>query len=84
MSWQDITLAICNALFVYSLIPQVYHQFKIKKGLVTAQTSAITALALYVVGFVFLTLKLYVAAVVDFTTATLWTVLLIQRWAYKH
>lgn len=83
MTWQDIVLSMTIILASYALIPQVIHGFKIKRGLITYQTSIIYAVAIYTAAIVFLTLGLYFSALMDFIIGTLWLVLLIQKIMYK-
>ena len=44
MIWQDLVISIVNLVFSISLIPQVIHGYKTKKGLITLQTSVPTTL----------------------------------------
>ena len=43
----------------------------------------ITTVGLYITAIVFLTLKLYFSAIMNFITGTLWLILLSQRIKYK-
>ncbi|MFH1358698.1 MAG: hypothetical protein ABIH37_02320 [archaeon] len=83
MVWQDITLTVLNAIFAYSLIPQVYHGFKTKKRHIVVQTAVITTVALYTQTIVFFTLDLFFASIMSSFIAILWTLLLIQSSIYK-
>ncbi|MFC1691442.1 hypothetical protein ACFL0W_04650 [Nanoarchaeota archaeon] len=83
MIWQDIVIMIATIILSVSLVPQVYHCFKKKKGTITPYTSVPTLIGLYVIAFSFFTLKLYFSAVVTTITGTLWLVLFIQRIVYK-
>lgn len=83
MVWQDILIAICTFLFAYSLVPQIIAGYREKKGLVEIQTSLITALGLYLVAAAMFTLHLYFSASMNFLTAILWSVILIQKLIYK-
>ncbi|VVB77598.1 Uncharacterised protein [uncultured archaeon] len=83
MVWQDLVIPIVNALFIFALIPQIYHGFKIKKKLMTIQTPMITFLGLYVLAVTFLTLNLYFSTVATLASATLWYILLLQTVIYR-
>jgi hypothetical protein len=83
MIWQDIVIAIANLLFTFSLVNQVYHGFKTKKGFILLRTSGLTSLGLYLVGFSFFSLSLYFSGIIATTNATLWLTLFIQRLIFK-
>ncbi|MBT4136147.1 hypothetical protein HOD75_00205 [archaeon] len=83
MVWQDIVIAIANVLFGYSLIYQVYLGFKKRKGFLAIQTSFLTTIGLYAIAFAFLTMNLYISALVSVFNGTLWLILFIQRLIYK-
>ena len=83
MVWQDIVITVTLIVFSYALLPQIYQGFKHKKGFVNLQTSAITALGTYVLGFVYFTLKLYFSAFMVFIIGTLWAILFFQKITYK-
>ena len=82
MIWQDIVISLVNIVFSISLIPQVIHGYKLKKGLITLKTSIPTTLGLYVMSFAFFSLKLYYSAALGALTATLWLILFIQKLRY--
>jgi hypothetical protein len=83
MVWQDILIAVANALFTFSLISQVFHGFKKKKGFILLRTSGLTSLGLYAISISFFTLSLYFSAIIAFTNATLWATLFIQGLLYS-
>ncbi len=83
MIWQDIILTLVNFIFTYSLIPQVYHGFKVKKTSILFQTALLTFIGLYLSSIAMLTLRLYVSGAVMFVNATLWLLLFIQTVIYK-
>lgn len=84
MVWQDITVAAANALFVYSLSFQVYKGFKEQKGFIALQTSALTALGLYILTVSYFALDLYLSTLVVFISGSLWVMLAVQRIIYKR
>lgn len=84
MNWQDITISLANVLFSVSLIIQVYYGFKEKVGPIKYLTSIPTFVGLYTVSFVFVTLTLYLSAIISFLNGTLWLLLFIQRLIYKN
>jgi hypothetical protein len=82
MVWQDITIAIANGLFTFSLASQAYHGFKKKRGVILLRTAGLTSLGLYAISISFFTLSLYFSSLIAFLNATLWAVLLAQRVGY--
>lgn len=82
MIWQDIVITIANLLFTYALLPQVYHGFKAKKGVMVFQTAVLTTLGLYAMAVAFLTLNLLFSGIISTINGTLWALLLIQRLIY--
>jgi len=82
--WQDIIIAIANILFTYSLIHQVYHGFKNKKGFLTLTASGLTTIGLYAISVAYFTLSLYFSVVISFINGTLWLILFMQGWIYKN
>jgi len=83
MIWQDYVVAIAMFAFVYSLIPQIAKGFRVKKPLVTWQTSAIYGTASFVLGVTFLTLNLYFTTIMNLLVAGLWGVLFYQNLKYR-
>tara|TARA_Y100000310_G_scaffold334530_1_gene414537 strand:- start:756 stop:1013 length:258 start_codon:yes stop_codon:yes gene_type:complete len=84
MIWQDLVISIVNIVFSISLIPQIRHGYKLKKGLITLKTSIPTTLGLYIMAFTFFTLNLPYSAILSFIAGTLWLVLFIQKIVYKN
>ena len=82
MVWQDITIMICTILFGYSLIPQIYHGFKHKKGTITFQTSLIISIGLLIVAYTFFTLGMIASSLINVVMASFWGILLFQRIKY--
>ena len=82
MVWQDIVIAIANLVFTFSLLSQVHHGFRKKKGFIILRTSGLTAIGLYAIAISFFTLSLYFSASIAFINATLWTGLFLQRKIY--
>ena len=68
----------------YALIPQVYQGFKVKKSLITIQTSLITTIAIYSMTIAFFSLGLYFSAIMDFIIGTLWLIIFIQGIIYRR
>lgn len=79
---RDLILTICTLSFVYALLPQVAYGFRRKIGTVTVQTAGITALGLYGIASVYLSLALWFAGATCVFTGALWTLLLVQRLLY--
>jgi len=83
MVWQDIVIAIASILFGYSLAYQVFRGFKEKKGFLTLQSSLITTIGLCAITIAYLSLKLYLSAIVAVFSGIMWFLLFIQRIIYK-
>ena len=84
MLWQDLVMMFANIIFSIALFPQIYHGFRLKRGLVSLLTSGPTSLGLYAIAISLYTLKLYASGTVTAITATLWLVIFIQRFVYKQ
>jgi len=69
--------------FGYALLPQIYQGFKQKKGLINLQISLITAVGMYILTFVYITLELYFSATISFVTGIIWIILFAQKIIYK-
>ncbi|GAH56988.1 unnamed protein product [marine sediment metagenome] len=84
MIWQDFVISLTIILAGYALIPQVIHGFKVKKKLVTFQTSLIYVIAVYTAAIVFFTLSLYLSAIVNLIMGSLWLIIFIQGVVYQR
>ena len=84
MLWQDLVIMVVVIVFTVSLIPQVHHGYKKKKGLITLATSVPTTIGLFVLSFVYSTLDLYLSAIISLFTAIIWLIMVIQRLKYGH
>ena len=83
MVWQDIVIMVVNLVLSLSLLPQLYHEFKEKKGTITAATSVPTFLGLYTLSFTYYTLSLYFGAITTALTGTLWLMFFMQSAIHK-
>ena len=83
MIWQDIVIMLVNIALGDALVPQIIKDFKAKKCEVTIQTSAVSAISLYIMAIAVFTLNLYFSAAITFLDAILWTIILIQKFRYK-
>jgi hypothetical protein len=83
MIWQDFALTAVSIVFMISLVPQVYLGFKKKIGTITRTTSIPTFLGLFFISGVYITLELYLSAIIGFFVGLLWFALFIQRIIYK-
>jgi hypothetical protein len=83
MIWQDVVIMAANIVFAYSLVYQVIHGFRNKKGTLTLMASGLTSIGLYVMAFAFLTLGLYLSAMMAAVNGTLWLALFIQARIYR-
>jgi len=79
---RDLILTVCTLSFTYALLPQLAYGFRRKIGTVTAQPASITALGLYGIAGVYLSLSLWFAGVTCALTGTMWALLLAQRLLY--
>ena len=82
MVWQDVVIACANILFGYSLAYQVYHGFKQKNAALTLRAALLTSVGLYAIAVTFLSLGLYLSALVSFINGTLWWLLFLQSALY--
>jgi hypothetical protein len=78
MIWQDILFMIGNFTLGAALIPTV-----LAKEKPSLLTSALTGVVLYSYCLAFATLNLQLAAIAVGVNASLWIVLLVQKWR-KH
>ncbi len=83
MLWQDGVMIITSIMFSYALIPQVYKGFKLKKGLITLQTSSINTIGMCACTFVYFSLNLFFSGILMAITAIMWATLTIQKLIYK-
>ena len=83
MGWQDIIITASIILMSYALIPQVIRGFRIRKKLISLQTSFITAFAIFAMAVAFFSLELYFSAFMDAVIGVLWLIIFIQGIAYK-
>ncbi len=82
MIWQDVVISAANIIFAYSLVYQVVHGFRNKKGTLTLMASGLTSIGLYAMAFSFFTLELYFSTVLAAVNGTLWLALFVQRMVY--
>jgi hypothetical protein len=82
--WQDIIITAIMILFAYALIPQIARGFRLKRKLVSIQTSLITFLGMYALAYIYFTLNLKFSVIVSLITGTLWLILFIQGITYKR
>jgi hypothetical protein len=83
MAWQDLVITLVSFVISFSLIPQVTHGFRTKKGDVLLQSSVPIALCLTILAYTYLTLDLFLSSISGFITAGLWYILVFQRIRYK-
>lgn len=74
-SWQDISLMLCNLVFLIALIPSLMSRDKPAK-----LTSLITASALTVYTVTYITLPFPYTTFVVALSAVAWWVLFFQKW----
>ncbi len=78
-SWQDLLLTIVSIGFVYSLIPQIFLNFKIKQIQFSWQTIIITTVGIYVSAICNFSLDLHFTGITNLITGTCWLTLGIQK-----
>ena len=83
MIWQDVLIAIVSAGIAFSIIPQIYHNFKAKKAGIVFLTSLTGFVGAYLIAFAFFTLGLYLSFAITVLNGTFWLILFSQRIAYK-
>ncbi len=76
MTTPDIIIAICNLVFLPSLIPMILTPLSQKPPLLS---SIPTAIALCVIFFTFLYLSLTFSAIMSLLNAVAWSILAIQK-----
>lgn len=74
MPWQDWVISVGNIVLAAGLIPSV-----LSKNKPSAWTSLAAGSVLYIFSFTFYTLTLFYSAVVVAVTASIWTILFIQK-----
>ena len=82
MIWQDIVMTFTNTIFAVSLVPQIWHGFKEKKGVMKHATSVPTFVCLFIVAYCLYTLSLFYSAITAAITGVFWFVLFVQRVMY--
>ena len=78
----DPILALAGLVFVTSLVPQAWHQFRTKSSTTPLTTSVPTALTLAVITMVFAGLELWLTVATDVFTTVLWAIIAGQRIRY--
>lgn len=78
----DAIIAVVSAVFAASLLPTVWNQGKERSSTIPLTTSVLTFVGLVVIVAVYASLDLRYAFGVGSGTATLWSVIAIQRWMY--
>jgi lipopolysaccharide export LptBFGC system permease protein LptF len=81
--WQDKVLAICNAVFIVTMLYQVFDNQRRKRCGISLFTSTLTFLTLYIMSFTFNSLNLFWAAGSAFMSATLWAITAIQKMYWR-
>lgn len=84
MLWQDLVIGGAGVVFAAALVPQALRGFRERQGLISAWTSVPTFLALFTMTVAYVTLGLFLSAVVLFVTGLLWLLLFIQRLVYRR
>ena len=83
--WQDTALSIINFGFVLTLLPAIYHNYRLKE--VKGQsflTYSSTAILLTIMCYIFYTLDLLLSAIATGGTAVTWFILLGQKIYYAR
>lgn len=75
-AWQDLVFGAGSLVFVVALLPSVFSKHK-----PALSTSVLTALVLYTFAVTYFTLGFYISAAITLTTALVWTILAVQRFA---
>ncbi|MFH1207406.1 MAG: hypothetical protein V1668_02255 [Patescibacteria group bacterium] len=83
MIWQDILIAIVSASIAFSIVPQIYSNYKNKTGGVISATTSVSFVGAYLIAFAFFTLELYLSFIIIVLNGTFWLILFIQGQRYK-
>ena len=83
MIWQDTLIAVVSVSIAFSIVPQIYHNYKAKKSGVVLITSLVGFVGAYLIAYAFITLELYMSFVVTMLNGTFWLVLFLQKIKYK-
>lgn len=78
----DPIFAAMNFFFIVSLVPTVWHQWRLKASTVPMQTSVLTTAALMIIVLVFISLRLWLTVATDIVTTALWATIAAQRYVY--
>jgi len=81
--WQDTALLIVYLGFVYSLIPQIIMNYKIKIVNLAWGFLIIAISGMFTSGIVLFTLNLILTPILNIITGILWAVVLIQKIVYR-
>ena len=84
MVWQDNVISIANIVLSISLVPQILHGFKTKTCDIKKATSIPIILALSSLVVAYITLSLYLSAIMTATVVIGWIILLTQSIIYSN
>jgi PQ loop repeat len=83
MIWQDILISIVSISIAFSVVPQIYHNYKTKTAGVVLTTSLVSFIGAYLIATAFITLNLYFSFAVTIFNGILWMILFVQKLKYK-
>lgn len=81
--FSDQILMICSLVFGFSLIPQVWFNFKNKICGIPYKTSIPTAIFMFLVTLVYISNDFWLSTLMGSITTLLWITISIQRHKYK-
>jgi len=83
---QDILICLSGLIFVVSLLPQIYHNFKNKRCDITYSTSFLSVFGLGMICIAYVTMPtsepLALSSLTTFGTLCMWVTIGIQRYVY--
>lgn len=78
----DPIFGAMNFVFIISLLPTIWHQWRVKASTVPLHTSTLTAASLVVIFTVFFSLGMWLTFATDVVISTLWATIAAQCFVY--
>ena len=80
--WQDYVIAIVSLLFGVILLPQFKDTWT-GKTILNLYTAGLTTIGLYILGFTFITLNMWISVTAEFISGSVWLLLFILSYKNK-
>jgi hypothetical protein len=81
--WQDYVIAIVSLLFGVILLPQLKDTWH-GKTILNLYTAGLTTVGLYILGFTFFTLNMWISVIAEIISGTIWLLLFIFSYSNKR